>query len=116
MPDETKITENSASKKNKTLEINSLEVYEGRECCRISTVRSIWYLFSFVLLWMVTPLIFIALFTNNWLKTASSLVTDNSIINTQGVFFLCRQVKASWINYTDIYCKSANSESSKVFF
>lgn len=114
MSNETKITDDSKIEKQnkKTPQINSLEVYKGKECCRSSTVRSIWYLLSYVMLCMVTPLIYIALVTNNWQKTASSLVKENGLVYTQGVFYLCRKVQASWLDYTGVYCKPANNETS----
>ncbi len=113
-----KYTDDSTqTKPNKTtVDKSSLKVYEGRECCRkSSTVRSVWYLLSYVLLLMATPLIWICLFTNNWLKTASYLIPEEGYFYTQGIFYVCRHIKANWLGQNDVYCYSANNSTSKSF-
>lgn len=76
-------------------------------------VRSPFYLFSFVLLFFVTVMILIAMFTNNWMKTASSLVKDEYY--TYGLWFSCRIIRLSWYkDQFDRYCSTADYTSSKL--
>jgi hypothetical protein len=75
-------------------------------------VRSPFYFFSFVLLFFVTAMVFIAMFTNNWMKTASSLVKDEYY--TFGLWFSCRVIRLGWYkNQFDRYCSTADYTSSK---
>jgi hypothetical protein len=85
---------------------------------RSRIVRTPFYLFSAVLLFISTLLILVALFTNNWQKTASRLVDKVSVeYFTYGLWFTCRHVNAKWItdHSADVYCARSNYNSSMLY-
>lgn len=86
---------------------------DSQACCRSSTVRSIWYILSFTLLFIADILVLFALFTVHWKKTASPLIQENVVYFTEGLFLLCRQVDTPWLDQTDVYCISANNETNR---
>ena len=82
-----------------------------------TSMRSIWYLLSFVLLIPVTALILTALFTNNWQRSVASTQPSYQFI-TSGLWFKCRHVSVYWLNnQADSFCTSLDfSESKSSFF
>ena len=84
---------------------------------RSRVVRTPFYLISMVLLFIATILILIALFTNNWQKTASFLVSNSKLeYFTYGLWFTCRHVNADWLtkHSDDVYCHTTDYSKSKL--
>jgi hypothetical protein len=108
-----------SSNKNLNDAANKPPVYRFAGTIRSRIVRTPFYLFSAVLLFIATVLTLVALFTNNWQKTASRLVDRaNTEYFTYGLWFTCRHVNANWLTShpDDVYCQRSNYNSSKLLF
>lgn len=88
-----------------------LEIYNEKKELdneKLRLVRSVWYFLGHVLLFLVTVLIFFALFSNNWQKTISEKSNINERFSeyyTFGIWFTCRHITVSWLdNNQDVYC------------
>ena len=78
-----------------------------------TSMRSVWYLLSFVILVPVTALILTALFTNNWQRTVAAVQPTYQFF-TSGLWFQCRHVKVYWLNnLEDVFCTSLDFSTSK---
>lgn len=78
-------------------------------------VRGPAYLFSFILLFCTTVMIFVAYFTSNWEKTLTQ-VSNKGESYTNGLWFTCRHVQISWIKgQSDVFCSTLDFASSKIF-
>lgn len=69
-------------------------------------VRGVWYLLAISLLVPITAMILVAMFTNNWQKTASKLRTKFEY-ESYGIWFMCRHVSIDWLNNNqDVFCST----------
>lgn len=98
----------SSEKYNKNLDANKNTNRNFR------LVRGIWYFLGLVLLFLVTVLIFFALFSNNWQRTIPGLSTENDEYieyYSFGVWFTCRHIQIKWLNrVTNSYCSQVNKD------
>ncbi len=107
VPQKTDVIENT--NKNKT---------ESKTKVSPNDIRGIWYFLGLVLLLLVTGLIFIALFTNNWRKSLQDSQNSNQMYSeyyTFGIWFTCRHITIVWLGITDIYCSQINNDLGLIF-
>lgn len=83
---------------------------------RSRLIRTPVYFISWILMFVATTLLLVALFTSNWQKTASYLIPKSHYeYFTYGLWFVCRRVNADWLydHRDDVYCSTAKYSSSK---
>lgn len=75
-------------------------------------VRGPTYLVGLSLLLLTTPMILVAMFTNNWRTNISG--TDTQEYYTEGLWFSCRRVKVVWLspNIDDPFCSTLDYSKS----
>ena len=99
------------SKTNSSSYIEKSSKINNQQGC-VKVVRSVWYFIGFILLILVTVLIFFSLVTNNW--QVSINVQNNGDYYTAGLWLKCRHVKVSWLNKPeDVYCSLNISSKTK---
>ena len=77
---------------------------------RDSVIRTPFYMLGMVLLGCVVALCTTGYATNHWKLTSAHNRTDEYF--TAGLWYLCRNVKVTWLDTHDIYCSPLNTSES----
>lgn len=80
--------------KNRDVKASSPPIIQQEGTRERPTRRSLFYFIAYFFLFVGTLFVLIALFTNNWMRTASKLV--NNLYYTYGLWFVCARLNFSW--------------------